>query len=578
MCGLFGVVQRVPISEPCIKRARAARDTLWYRGPDDSGEYVMPNLYMGHRRLSILDTSDAGRQPMVAGDVAVTVNGEIYNFLALRGELERAGYRFRSHSDSEVVLHGYRHWGVDGLVERLDGMYACAIYDNSTQRLYLFRDRVGIKPLYFYLDKDKLLWASEIKAIESYISSSLLKTNNEALLDFLVYRYVPAPKSIYKDVHKLTAASILEFNLGRFSKKHYRYWKLIAHEDPLTPRKQASKQQELLSLLEKSVYEQLVSDVPLGVLLSGGIDSSAVTAIASKRVSSMKSFSLGFSGSARDETPHAEKMARYAKTEHSVQHFSDADVEDPIEFMCNMFDEPFGDLSCLPTYAVCVLARKSVKVVLSGDGGDEVFGGYRRYERFAFARKYGRLVPFRLLEGIDFPRWLPHADKLRWLSISDPIQLYAFLCGSPSVREIEKWKRILELPVDYDPLWAFKGHYDSTLTPRKQAQVLDFYTYLPDNVLTKVDRTSMALSLECRPPILSKDLIEYAFTLPETFLYKDYRLKGGLKDSISGILPREILERRKQGFGLPIGLWRKDIEMRYGGVKQAIVSRYLKNS
>jgi asparagine synthase (glutamine-hydrolysing) len=574
MCGLFGVVQRGAFSESSIERARAARDTLWHRGPDQAGEYCVGSAYLGHRRLSIMDTSDAGRQPMVAGDVAVTVNGEIYNFLALRGELERAGYVFRSHSDSEVVLHGYRHWGVDGLVERLDGMYAAVIHDVAAVRLFAFRDRVGIKPFYYYLGDGQLVWASELKAIKAFLPTDALELDAEALLDFLVYRYIPAPKALYRNTFKLPAASILECNLSNLSVRVRRYWQLLAEVGDTSQRGQ---EERLLELLEASVCEQLVSDVPLGLLLSGGIDSSAVAAVAGRYQPHIRSFSIGFKQKGRDETPYARLMAAHAGTEHHEYYLEDEEMAGLFDRMHGWFDEPFGDTSAVPTHRVCGFAREQVKVALSGDGGDELFGGYLWYPRYSSARTRGRWMPIKSGKGIQFPARMPKARELEWASISDPVWLYALIRGSVPHSRLQEWRERLGIPADYDPLWAYRTSFQAELPARKAAQVMDFHTYLPDNILTKVDRVSMALSLECRPPLLSRALVDFAFSLPEDFLYRDGGLKGGFKHALRAVLPLAVLEHRKQGFSVPDSGWRRALVSRYGSLQEGMLNRYLSN-
>ncbi len=574
MCGLFGVARRQPFGEHCVGRARAARDVLSHRGPDQAGEYCAGSVYLGHRRLSILDTSDAGRQPMVMGDIAVTVNGEIYNFESIRAELVHAGYQFFSKSDSEVVLHGYRAWGIDGLVERLDGMYAAVIHDAAKGRLYAFRDRIGIKPLYYYFGDEQLVWASELKAIRTYLPSNVLAINHEALLDFLVYRYIPAPKALYRDTFKLPAASILECHLADMSVHVRRYWQLRVDEVEGAPQ---VLNEQLLALLEQSVREQLVSDVPLGLLLSGGIDSSAVVAIAGKHQPNIRSFSIGFRQQGRDETPYATMMASHAGTTHHVHYLDEEEMSGLFNRMHEWFDEPFGDTSAIPTYRVCDFARTQVTVALSGDGGDELFGGYKWYGRYAEARGARRWMPVQTRYGIRFPARIPFSQKLQWGSIKDPVWLYALIRGSIPIDRLEHWKKRLEVFKEYDPLWAYRNSFNSDLSARKAAQVMDFHTYLPDDILTKVDRVSMAVSLECRPPLLSRSLVEFAFRLPENFLYQNNRLKGGFKSALEALLPSAILNHRKQGFSVPDSGWRSALLRQHRSLQEGIVGHYLNN-
>lgn len=556
-----------------LHHARTARDVLTHRGPDQAGEWLEKGVYLGHRRLSILDTSDAGRQPMAAGEVAVTVNGEIYNFQSLRSELVAAGYQFASHSDSEVVLHGYRHWGIDGLLERMDGMYAGVIHDGRLGRLLAFRDRAGVKPLYYYhRSGEQLVWASELKAIKHFVPPRRLAINPEAILDFLTYRYIPAPRSLYKNCFKLPAASLLECDLADMSLRIRRYWNLSTEPSALS---EAKMQERLLELLESSVREQLVSDVPLGILLSGGIDSSAVAAVAGREQSGIQSFSIGFRQSGRDETPFAEAMAKRAQTYHRVHYLEDEEMSGLLDRMHAWFDEPFGDTSAIPTHRVCSFARDHVKVALSGDGGDELFGGYRWYQRYADACESGRLMPVRLTRGLRLPPRLPWARKIEWASINDPVWLYALIRGSLPYKHLCAWKERLGIPKDYDELWAYRAHYNAALPARKAAQVMDFHTYLPDDILTKVDRVSMSVSLECRPVLLSRKLIEFAFSLDETLLYRSGQLKGGLKQALSDLLPESVLSHAKQGFSVPDFGWKKTVFGAYGTLQESMAEPYL---
>lgn len=571
MCGLFGIARKAPLDKVSLERARAALDTLVHRGPDGSGEHVSDGVFLGHRRLSILDTSEAGRQPMEANGVAVTVNGEIYNFSSLRRELELAGCCFRSGSDSEVVLHGYQVWGLESLVMRLEGMYAVVIHDSHARRVFAFRDRIGIKPLFYHLSGGQLAWASELKAIVRNAPDKLT-LQPESFVDFLAYRYIPAPKTLYRDVFKLPPATILQFDVlaGRVSTR--RYWSLptqviSAPADELSGR--------LRELLDASIRDQLVSDVPLGLLLSGGLDSSAIAAFAGRRLPDIRSFSIGFNNPARDETKFAQLMSSVAGTRHTVEYLDDDDMSEFLATMQAWFDEPFADTSAVPTYRVCEFASRHVTVALSGDGGDELFGGYKWYDRFAWATRRTRMMPLRAGRGIAFPSQVPYHRELRLMSFSDPVWRYAHIRGSLPAARLDQWKSALGVAEDYDPMWAYRQHYHPELSPRRAAQVMDFHTFLPDDVLTKVDRVSMAVSIECRPPMLSTSLVEFAFSLPEVFTYQEGSLKGGLRHALADMLPAPILSHGKQGFGVPQAEWMKRIVGRAGSWQEALLEPYL---
>lgn len=571
MCGLFGVAQAEALDAAKIARARDARDLLAHRGPDGAGEWISDGVFLGHRRLSILDTSEAGAQPMTANGVAVTVNGEIYNYRALRADLEARGFVFRSDSDSEVVLHGYHAWGIDGLVARIEGMYAAVIHDVAARRIVGFRDRVGIKPLHYYVGKNQLAWSSELKALSHFFEGSLV-VDPEAVVDFLVYRYIPAPKSIFRNVFKLPPGSVFEYDIGASHLTIRRYWSLQVDAMAVEAARCSAK---VVELIDASVSEQLVSDVPLGLLLSGGLDSSAIAAFAGRWRPDIRSFSIGFENPLRDETPFALAMSEHAGTRHSVHYLGDDDMAEFPSLMRTWFDEPFADTSAVPSYRVCAFAAKEVTVALSGDGGDELFGGYRWYERFEWATRKSRLTPFKRPSGCVFPTRVPYHRELRLLSFSDPVWRYAHIRGSLSESRIDQWKRALGVSPDYDPTWAYRAHFRPDLSPRRAAQLMDFHTFLPDDVLTKVDRVSMAVSLECRPPLLGTGLVELAFSLPEAFVYQGGQLKGGLKQVLRRDLPASILSHGKQGFGVPQAAWMKRIIGEAGSWQEALVGPYV---
>lgn len=573
MCGLFGTILKNK-DEDELRSARQARDTLTHRGPDQSGEWVCDNVYMGHRRLSILDLSDAGRQPMVTEDekIGISVNGEIYNFQSLKSELKTAGYTFKSKSDSEVALHGYRHWGIEGLAERLDGMYAIIIYDQMAKIIHTIRDRVGIKPLYYYYNNTEFAWASELKALQYWLPAEKKIIDQTALYDFLTYRYIPAPKSLYNNIYKLPPAHILSFYVPEGRVKLKKYWELHVSERVTDNDETLSK--ELKSLIEESVKAQMISDVPIGFLLSGGIDSSVITIEGAKISSDPQSYSIGFKDDQRDESPYAQEISKLAGTQHHRHVFEHEEMNDFAELIKQWFDEPFGDTSAIPTRRVCQFAREDLTVALSGDGGDELFGGYVWYDLFHRLRKIQHFVPIGSKVGFKIPRSWPKHRILTLLSIRDPLEQYAYLRGGMLESDLREWKKKLNISDDYDRLWAYRLHHNPALGRRKSAQIMDFHTYLPDDILTKVDRTSMSVALECRPPFLSRNLIEFCFSLPEKFLYKDNMLKGCMKYTYKNIIPDHILYRRKQGFSVPFKKWRKDTE-RAGNLQEFLLQNFL---
>ncbi len=559
MCGLFGFIHLgQPILSPAdIQAGKAALDTLAHRGPDQHDSVVLDNLFMGHRRLSILDLSEEGRQPMQKARALITVNGEIYNYKALREALGES--RFHSTSDSEVVLHGYPDWGLTTLLENMDGMYACAIYDPSRKTLHLARDRAGIKPLLYARLGAYFLWASELKAILCFARTLDLPLTRDstALFDFLTYRYIPAPKTLYHNVYALPPAHSLSLPLATGQETLQRYWTLPTSDAPVHHGQAA---EQLRALIHESVAEQMVSDVPLGFFLSGGMDSSILVTEAASLRPDLLTFSIGYDHKAHDETAFAKIVADQCHTDHHIEILQGTDAEHIIPMILNWYDGPFGDASALPTYHVCRFAKRFASVALSGDGGDELFGGYRWYQRFARLHHLQKFlpVPFHDLARARATQHIPLQKlllRLDMLSQRDPLALYTMLIDGLPPALTQHYRAELEIPKDYDALWFFRVHDRPALPLRKRMQALDFHTFLPDDILTKVDRVSMAVSLEARVPFLSRALIEYAFSLPENFLYKNNTLKGGLKYTYKDRLPPAILNRGKKGFSLPLHLW-----------------------
>lgn len=568
MCGLFGFTMNGAreIPEHIVSAGRRARDSLEHRGPDDFGESMAEGVYLGHRRLTILDLTKSGHQPMISDDgkVAIAVNGEIYNFRKLRAEL--GVKNFKSGSDSEVVLHGYYRWGIEGLLKKLDGMYAISIHDRATDTVYLARDRAGIKPLYLGRVDGLCVWGSELKAIKFFARhlGHELHVNSEALYDFLTYGYIPTPKTCFKEITKVPPGCYIEIFRNKSNWKVQRYWQLAAprKSEIAVPgrEKLADISNEVYNVLHESVGEQLISDVPLGYFLSGGIDSTSVVAHARDNTVN-RTFSIGWDIESHDETEYAQIAAEAYRTQHTVSRLGDEDAVELIERMFQWYDEPHADASILPTFAVSKLARRDVKVVLTGDGGDELFGGYKWYERFQrFRLGMNVLGPLHRL----LPRSSINASggagrriykRLMLLGQHGPLELYAALHGSPDERTLGYYRKLLEIPAEYDRFWAFRRWWFPELGTRRALQYVDFHTYLPEDILTKVDRASMSVSLEARVPFLSRKLIELAFQLPAEWLYLGGRLKGGLKDAHKNCIPDKILNREKKGFSIPLRRW-----------------------
>ena len=549
MCGFLGG------TNPAWDFA-AALDTIVHRGPDASGLHLDGVVKAGFRRLAIIDLADEANQPMFAGESWIVFNGEIYGFLDLRRQLEKAGHKFHTQSDTEVLLHAYLEWG-DDFVEHVDGMFAIAIWDSNRRQLRLYRDRPGIKPLYYYFDGSHFAFASELKAIEKLVGTENLQVNGSALYDFLSYRYVPAPKTMYRNCHKLLPAHCLVYKPDSNDlSEQIPFWKVPVSGQGLELSLEESCE-ELRSLIDASVREQMISDVPLGFFLSGGVDSSVVVASAASQGADVSTFSIGFDTDAASETPFARQVAEQFGTDHHERILSRDATLDLLPRLKSWFDEPFADESAMPTYLVSKTARENVTVVLTGDGGDEVFGGYRTYPRFA---RYDQLPAWPLFMDNAVYSLRRHFHRrsagnrvlsLLEMSMNKGPRLWGKIMLGMSEAEKRPYRTQMEIPQDYDDWWHYREYWRADLPLRTRLQYVDFHTFMPGLVLTKVDRTSMAVSLEARVPLLARRIIEFSFSLNETIRYHNDELKGLLKHAYRDILPDNILDRRKKGFGIP---------------------------
>lgn len=552
MCGIFGITGAVDLSA-----AETALEKLTHRGPDQANATYDGEVFLGHRRLSINDLSARGKQPLSNkdGTVSVIANGEIYNFLQLREQLE-SKYEFIGNSDSEILLHGYTEWGIDGLLDRIDGMFAVAIYDKKKRRLYLVRDRVGIKPLYYSVWSDGVCWSSELSALESYLGTDRLTIDYSALYDFLTYLYIPCPKTKYKEIKKLEPANYLEINLSDNVVKQVTYWKLAVSE--CADSGEVAKE-KISSLMKKSVEEQLIADVPIGLFLSGGLDSSIVTAVASKIRNNIDAFTISFTDSSHDESSFASIVASFCGVTHHISKFSLANLQAPVATIKCLYTEPFGDTSCFPTLEVSRGARAHCKVVLTGDGGDELFGGYKWYDLFSKAIGIRNFFP-KYVQGIirslaERNKNIRFFEKAAVVFSEDEMELYAKILGGMTRKEKHLYKEKWGIPDTYDDYWYFRKYDRPELKIHKRLRYLDFHTYLHDDILTKVDRASMAASLECRVPFLSRDLVEYVFSLDSDVVSVSGNLKKILKETYTKALPAEIMLRGKKGFSVPVTEW-----------------------
>ncbi len=544
MCGILGEIDLV--APLCARTFERRLDSLAMRGPDGSGiEYRCDHrVALGHRRLSIIDLSDAGRQPMTNedGTIWLTFNGEIYNFRDLRRELESYGHRFRSDTDSEVIVHGYEQWA-DNVVDRLRGIFAFGIWDEGQQRLLLARDHVGVKPLYYWASESGIRFASQPRAIVHGMTPTI---DRQALSLFFAYGYVPGDRCIYSGISKLSAGSRLVFQRDQLRVE--RYWR--AEYDPVHDQ-DSDTVVRVRDSIRDAVTNQMVADVPIGVFLSGGVDSSCITAIASSAVTDkpLSSFTIGFDQPESDERSYAQLVANSLRTEHHVRVLRYEDLLDLIIDFVEAYDEPFYDSSGLPTLAVSALAREhDRKVILSGDGGDEVFAGYHWHDKY-----------LELLGGSSQSGWnrWRRMFPLRQSDVSSPIAQYFGLVGfltCPQQKTLfanNQWDHIS------DHLQPLRASFRADIPPITAVQLMDLETYLADDILTKVDRASMARGVEVRVPLLDIDLVNMAFSIPSELIYANGERKSLLKRAVEPWVPEFVRNGRKKGFSIPLRKWMK---------------------
>jgi asparagine synthase (glutamine-hydrolysing) len=564
MCGICGAVAQEKGRRVNEAVLRKMCDLIRHRGPDDEGFYLDEHAGLGMRRLSIIDLV-TGNQPVSNEDETVWIvfNGEIYNFRELHAQLEDRGHVFATKSDTEVIVHAYEEYG-DHCVERFNGMFAFALWDTQRRRLLIARDHLGIKPLYYWAGRGQIVFGSELKTVIAHPAVPR-EVDLAAIDQFLTLEYIPAPKTIFKNIHKLLPGHRLIFEEGKLHIENY--WDIPFQK--VGDDWDACKEQ-LLALIDDAVRMQMVSDVPLGAFLSGGIDSSSVVSAMSQATDRpVKTFSIGFGDRTYNELPYARAVAKKYATDH-YEEFLDPDISDLVEKLLQYIDEPFGDFSIFPTYLVSMVARRHVKVVLSGDGGDELFGGYdtyvaqdlERYYRWLPAAVRKKVIPAlmsrvppqpakkgvinktkRFVEGAALPSGLQHTRWMMFLNPSEKSRLYsADLSSSLDGDSPEAVLRDYFLRVNkQDPL--------------TQQQYVDIKTYLVDDILTKVDRMSMAVSLEARVPLLDYRIVEFAVNLPpEMKLYRG-QTKRILRQAMAERLPGEVLSKPKQGFSIPLKHW-----------------------
>ncbi|RIA55377.1 asparagine synthase (glutamine-hydrolyzing) [Dichotomicrobium thermohalophilum] len=586
MCGIAGIFSAAPATDRLVQRrvAMAMANRLAHRGPDDEGVWQEAErpLCLAHRRLSIIDLSAEGHQPQAShsGRYVISYNGEIYNFPSLMAELEAGAVRFRGHSDTEVMLAAFERWGLDRALEKLNGMFAFALWDRQAKVLHLVRDRMGKKPLYVGWAGRDLVFASELKALRAHPSFQGT-ISRRALALYSRYGDMPAPFSIYENTWQLLPGCRVTLDLsgGRIAPGADISALMEPYWDMMEVVQEARAQQEPVSddaaigrldgLLRQCTAERMISDVPLGAFLSGGIDSSAVvTAMQSQSERPVKTFSIGFRETGFDEAVHAREIAAHLGTEHHEHYMSPKEALDIIPRLPTIYDEPFADVSQIPTFMVSQFARQQVTVALSGDGGDEIFGGYQRHyvvpalwQRIGWLPRRVRAAMSRAIQRVSIERWnrlVPQHPQFgerlyklaELLPLADAAEIYDHL--------VAKWPDaqtpVLDAVFSRIPL-TDPGRQPQGLNFAEQMMFRDGLSYLPNDILTKVDRASMAVSLEVRAPLLDPRLYAYAWSLPYAMRLRGGKGKWLLRKWLERHVPRELIERPKQGFSVPVGEW-----------------------
>jgi asparagine synthase (glutamine-hydrolysing) len=584
MCGIAGFWQIKRGNEPPLEVLKDMGDALAHRGPDDSGHLYDDRAGVGlaFRRLAILDLSSAGHQPMdsASGRYAIIYNGEVYNFENIRQELG-TGYNWRGHSDTEVMLQAFERWGVEGAVQRFVGMFALALWDRKESKLFLVRDRLGIKPLYYGFAGGDFVFASELKAIQQYPAFESV-IDRDALALYMRHNCIPAPHSIYKGICKLPPGHVLTLNSPQEQPLLKPFWSAneVAKAGVESP-VQGSEPEIIAQLEEKltdAVKLRMVADVPLGAFLSGGVDSSTVVALMQKQSSRpVKTFTIGFHEDDYNEAAHAKRVAGHLGTDHTELYLTSREAMDVIPLLPRMYDEPFADSSQIPTYLVSRLARSRVTVSLSGDGGDELFGGYNRYSltssvwntvkwwpkpmRRTAAKMVHSIAPRKIDRAYGLVRSaLPKRKRLsavgdkahklaRFLDSRDPEAIY--------LKAVSHWTPSEVVLGGREPATVMRSIQQSAWLPgiEERMMLTDLVNYLPDDILTKVDRASMAVGLEARVPVLDHRVVEFAWRLPLHFRIRSGTSKWILRQVLYKYVPPDLIERPKMGFTMPIGSW-----------------------
>jgi len=591
MCGIAGFIDKSKSSGQ--QELSKMTEVLAHRGPDGKGSVVLEDLSasvgLGHRRLSIIDLHETGSQPMFFGDWSIVFNGEIYNYREIKSSLEKIGRVFKSHSDTEVILQSFDEWGLKA-VDQFIGMFAFVIVNHKRQKAWFFRDRPGVKPFYYYSEGDLMLFASELKAFHEHPGFKK-EIDQKAVAQFMQFGYIKAPMTIFRNAFKLKPGHYIEFDISTFQYVEHAYWRAVDYyNQPKMTISDTEAIAETEKLMQSALEYRMVADVPVGVFLSGGYDSSTITALLQhKRTDKLKTFSIGFNEQGFNEAPFAKEVATYLGTDHTEYYCTSDDARKLIPEIPDHWDEPFADPSSIPTMLVSKLARESVTVALSADAGDELFGGYSKYTYILNGVKRNSLIPKKirkatagLLGGID-PGKIPYFNKTynfqtRYYKGIELLKAEGVMDGLSSIAKVYS---DVEIDVLLNGNNLSAGFYsafpvidDLYADDISQLLYTDYQTYMVDDILTKVDRATMSVSLEGREPLLDHRLLEWAARLPSDLKIRNGEKKYILKEICHKHLPKAMMTRPKMGFGIPIVNW-FDSEIS-GYVKQYLNESYVK--
>jgi len=569
MCGIVGFVDFKKKSTKKVLEKMTS--VIAHRGPDDAGYSFSlneeENIGLGHRRLSVLDLSSDGHQPMIFQNLTIVYNGEVYNFHAIREELIEVGFTFDSNSDTEVILKSFDCWGIKA-VDKFIGMFAFFIYDREKRKCYVVRDRAGVKPLYYYWKNGIFLFGSELKSFHQHPDFEKI-ISKDSLAQFLQYGYILQPYSIFENTFKLKAGHYLELNLKEQSFEEKKYWDVYDfYKKPKLELSEAEVISESEKILKKAIDYRMVSDVPVGVFLSGGYDSSLVTALLqSNRKEKINTFTIGFHEKGFDEAPYAKSVSEHLGTNHTEYYCTQEDAKEILPKLVDIYDEPFGDSSAIPTILVSQLAREKVTVALSADGGDEIFAGYNKYDAVIdFYNKY-KSYPKKLRHLCASSMGLAGTVSSSY-ALSRKLDIRASIIKADSVSELlkvssQKYKNRDVQILFKEEVNFLKNSFDDDLSSSIEDDLnkllaVDYKTYMNDNILTKVDRATMSVALEGREPLLDQHIIEFLAQVDPKIKYKNRNKKYILKEITHKYLPKKLMDRPKKGFSVPIFEWFKD--------------------